>query len=157
MNVTCHFLNHKIHPMKSLSIFAFLILILCAAKPIKPEKQACLNGTFEGKSRSYYDSENFWGHVKLQIQDGKIVDVKFGIRDSTLHEPVDGKYEAHFVGNQEYIQQSRNDWKGVQDYPKKLLKKQNIEKVDAVSGATWSYNIFRSCVEEALKKKGNGR
>ena len=136
--------------MKSLSFFVFL-LILCSSKPIEPEKHPYLDGTFEAKSQSYYDSEGFWGQVKLRILKGKIVDVKFMIRDSGLHEPFDAKYEAHFVGNEEYIQQSRNDWKGVQNYPKKLLKKQDIAKVDAVSGATWSYNIFRSCVENALK------
>ena len=136
--------------MKPLSL-VIILMILCSSKPVGPEKQKQLNGTFEAKSQSYYDSENYWGQVKLRIQEGKIVDVKFTIRDSTLHERFDGKYEAHFAGNEEYIQQSRNDWKGVQLYPEKLLKKQDISKVDAVSGATWSYNFFRSCVEKALK------
>ena len=136
--------------MKLLSLFFFL-LILCSSKPIGPDKKERLNGTFEGKSQSYYVSENYWGQVKLQFLEGKIVDVKFKIRDSTLHEPFDAKYEAHFTGNELYIQQSRNDWKGVQYYPKKLLEKQDIKDVDAVSGATWSYNFFRSCVEKALK------
>ena len=27
-----------------------------------------------------------------------------------------------------------------------------IEKIDAISGATWSYNIFKASVKEALKK-----
>jgi len=135
--------------MRSLILFAAFV-ILCSQKPIEPEKQK-LNGTFEAKSQSFYDSENYWGYVKLQVQEGQIVDVKFSIRDSALHEPFDAKYEAHFVGNELYIQQSRNDWKGVQHYPQELVKKQDIKDVDAVSGATWSYNFFKSCVEKALK------
>ena len=34
----------------------------------------------------------------------------------------------------------------------KLLEIQDINKLDAVSGATWSYNIFRASVKEALKR-----
>jgi major membrane immunogen (membrane-anchored lipoprotein) len=136
--------------MKYITLFAFFVL-LCSQKPMGHEKQKLVNGTFEAKSQSIYDSENYWGYVNLQVQKGKIVDVKFKIRDSTLHEPFDAKYEAHFVGKELYIQQSRNDWKGVQHYPQELLKKQDINDVDAVSGATWSYNFFKSCVEKALK------
>jgi len=51
-----------------------------------------------------------------------------------------------------YIDQCRNDWKGVQHYPAELLKKQKIDLVDAVSGATWSYIIFKASVEKALNK-----
>lgn len=36
-------------------------------------------------------------------------------------------------------------------YPKKLSETQDINKIDAISGATWSYNIFRASVNEALK------
>ena len=78
--------------------------------------------------------------------------IDFFIRDSVLHEPFDSLYEKYFKDNELYIQQCRNDWRGVQSYPKKLMETQNIDKLDAISGATWSYNIFRASVKEALKK-----
>jgi major membrane immunogen (membrane-anchored lipoprotein) len=78
-------------------------------------------------------------------------EINFIVRDSNLHETFDGNYEKHFEGNPEYIQQSRNDWKGVQTYPAVLLEKQDTGKVDAISGATWSNKIFRASVKEALK------
>jgi major membrane immunogen (membrane-anchored lipoprotein) len=109
------------------------------------------DGTYEGMSRAKYKSEPFWGIVHLTIKNGKFTDVDFVVRDSDLHETFDGKYEKHFEGNADYIQQSRNDWKGVQTYPKLLSEKQDIKKVDAISGATWSYNIFSASVNEALK------
>jgi major membrane immunogen (membrane-anchored lipoprotein) len=109
------------------------------------------DGKYEGKSRAKYIYEPFWGNVHLTIKNGLITDIDFIIRDSNLHEIFDGKYEKHFEGNAEYIQQSRNDWKGVQTYPIKLSEKQDINKLDAISGATWSYNIFRASVKEALK------
>jgi major membrane immunogen (membrane-anchored lipoprotein) len=109
------------------------------------------DGTYEGQSRASYTDEPFWGVVHFQINNGKFTDILFMVRDSNLHETFDAKYEKHFEDIPEYIKQCRNDWNGVQTYPKKLAEKQDINKVDAMSGATWSYNIFRASVQEALK------
>ncbi len=109
------------------------------------------DGIYEGQSRSAYIEEPYWGKVQLTIEKGLVTRVNFVIRDSNLHETFNQDYEKHFEGNPLYIQQSRNDWNGVKTYPGKLLEAQNINKVDAVSGATWSYNIFRAAVIEALK------
>jgi major membrane immunogen (membrane-anchored lipoprotein) len=109
------------------------------------------DGTYKGKSRAKYIYEPFWGSVQLTLKNGVFTDIDFTIRDSSLHETFNAEYEKHFEANAEYIQQSRNDWKGVQTYPKKLAEKQDINKIDAISGATWSYNIFRASVKEALK------
>lgn len=109
------------------------------------------DGIWTGKSQSEYSPEPYWGIARLTIKDGSFTRVEFEIRDSSLHETFNEKYEKHFTGNEEYIQQSRNDWKGVQTYPVILSEKQDVNKVDAISGATWSYNIFKAAVEEALK------
>ena len=109
------------------------------------------DGTYSGQSRAKYIYEPYWGSVHLTIKNGYVSDIRFVIRDSNLHETFDANYEKHFEGNAEYIQQSRNDWKGVQSYPIIYSDKQDINKVDAVSGATWSYNIFKASVNEALK------
>lgn len=87
----------------------------------------------------------------MTIKNRIFTDINFVIRDSSLHETFNAEYEKHFEGNADYIQQSRNDWKGVQIYPERLSEKQDINKVDAISGATWSYNIFKASVKEALK------
>lgn len=109
------------------------------------------DGTYTGTSRASYTYEPYWGKVTVTVKNNSVTDVRFGIRDSNLHENFDGNYEKHFTGNEVYIQQSRNDWKGVQTYSAKLSEKHDINKVDAVSGATWSYNIFKASVNEALK------
>jgi major membrane immunogen (membrane-anchored lipoprotein) len=109
------------------------------------------DGSYFGQSRAKYIYEPYWGNVHLTLKNGLITEIRFVIRDSNLHETFDGNYEKHFEGNNVYIQQSRNDWKGVQSYPIKFSEKQDINKVDAVSGATWSYNIFKASVNEALK------
>jgi major membrane immunogen (membrane-anchored lipoprotein) len=150
--------------MKKLSPFILVVLLtLFALTPVFPQKLKIpdrtvqyssfryKDGTYEGLSQAKYKYEPYWGSVHFTLKNGIFTDIYFIIRDSSLHEIFDEKYEKHFEGNPEYIQQSRNDWKGVQTYPKKLLEKQDVNKIDAISGATWSYNIFRASVNEALK------
>jgi major membrane immunogen (membrane-anchored lipoprotein) len=108
------------------------------------------DGIYHGSSRSIYTAEPYYGQVAITVKNGKFTHVDFFVRDSAKHEYFDGTYEKYFAGNDEYINQCRNDWKGVQSYPDSLLKYQDINKVDAISGATWSYNLFKASVNEAL-------
>jgi len=110
------------------------------------------DGAYEARSRAKYVGEPFWGIVNITIKDGSITDILFVIRDSSLHETFNENYEKHFEGIPEYIEQSRNDWKGVQIYPKRFSETNDLNKIDAITGATWSYNIFRAAAEKALKK-----
>lgn len=108
------------------------------------------DGHYKGVSRSIYKAEPYYGISEIDIVNGMITRVEFSVRDSMKHEYFDEKYEKYFAGIDEYIIQCRNDWKGVQTYPDSLLKYQNIDSLDAVSGATWSFNIFKASVKEAL-------
>jgi major membrane immunogen (membrane-anchored lipoprotein) len=110
------------------------------------------DGYYGGLSRGYYTDEPYWGFVSFSIEKGLFSGIRFSIRDSALHEYFDSSYERHFAGNQEYIKQSRNDWQGVRLYPGKLETVQDTTALDAVSGATWSYNIFRAALTDAFKK-----
>ncbi len=112
------------------------------------------DGNYSGQSRFMYTEEPYWGSVSFTLKNGQFDGIKFFIRDSNLHEQFDGNYEKHFQGNELYIQQCRNDWKGVQAYPGKLIETQDIEKIDAISGATWSFNIFIASVKDALNNVG---
>lgn len=110
------------------------------------------DGFYIGKSRASYTSEPFWGITSIQIDKGVLRVINFTIRDSSLHETFNEKYEKHFKGNPEYINQCRNDWRGVNLYPVMLNANKNPDKVDLISGATWSYNLFKASVAEALKE-----
>ncbi len=146
---------------KIIALPAFLLFIsssYCFGQDLKtsnkPSQDTAViykDGVYEGKSQSHYTGEPYWGIAKITIKNGSFEGIDFMIRDSALHEIFDGSYEKHFKGIPEYILQSRNDWKGVQTYPKKLSETKNIDKVDAMSGATWSCNIFKASVKEALK------
>ncbi|MBN1143523.1 MAG: FMN-binding protein [Bacteroidales bacterium] len=126
----------------------FVILILMAFRADNPKK----DGECKGISRSIYTDEPYYGHTRLTIEKGRIIKVDFCVRDSDKHVNFDGAYEKYFAGNDLYVQQCRNDWKGIQAYPDSLIKHQDISKVDAISGATWAHNIFSASVKEALKK-----
>ncbi|MCF8361935.1 MAG: FMN-binding protein [Prolixibacteraceae bacterium] len=110
------------------------------------------DGSYTGVSRSIYTNEPYYGHSTVEIVNGRIVDVAFVIRDSSKHVEFDDNYEKYFAGNELYIEQCRKDRIGVKSYPDSLLKYQNPDKIDAVSGATWSYKIFKASVIKALEQ-----
>lgn len=124
----------------------FLILVYGCKNTIKYN-----DGVYNGKSKAIYNDENFWGQVQITIENGKIVDVDFKIIDSTSNEVFDYNYEKHYIGNDLYMQQCRDDWQGVLKYPEKLIKHQSIDDVDVISGATWSYNMLKYATIEALQ------
>jgi len=113
------------------------------------------DGKYSGRSQSEYTDEPYWGIVTFTLNQDRFTGIDFIIRDSVLHESFDSLYAKHFKDNELYIEQCRNDWRGVQSYPKRLLEIQNIDKLDAVSGATWSFNIFKAAVDDAMNKANN--
>jgi major membrane immunogen (membrane-anchored lipoprotein) len=135
------------------TILALSLFILVAFA----SDQLIKDGSYSGTSRSKYIEEPYYGNTQLIVEGGKIKSVAFTIYDSAKHEYFNASYEKYFAGNDLYVQQCRNDWKGIQAYPDSLMKHQDINKVDVISGATWSYNIFKASVEEALSDKKPGR
>jgi major membrane immunogen (membrane-anchored lipoprotein) len=111
------------------------------------------DGKYSGRSCAQYTYEPYVGSATIEVDKHKIIKVEFQIVDTLANEIFGSDYEKHFPDNELYRQQCRNDWKGIQHYQKELLEKQDIDAVDAVSGATWSYNIFKSSVKKALEKK----
>ena len=135
--------------MKLFILLSFLILIGLRGSAQVSYK----DGTYIGNSQSIYKEEPFVGISTIIIQGGLIDSVNFYIVDTSKNELFDARYEKHFAGvNEEYVQQCRKDWAGTQRYPKVLMAKKKLSEVDAVSGATWSFNMFRDATSVALKK-----
>lgn len=131
----------------ALLITAALMLASCSRPKYKKD------GVYEGSSQSIYTSEPFFGAAKIEIKQGKIARIDFKIMDKTDNEIFDADFgDKHYAGNAIYMDQCKHDWQGVLTYPKKLLATQDLERVDAVTGATWSYNIFKDSVALALEK-----
>ncbi|HOK51365.1 MAG TPA: FMN-binding protein [Bacteroidales bacterium] len=134
--------------MKRFISFVVVIIYLLSSLNAQQYK----NGTYEAQSRLKYRDEPFVAHVKITIKNDSIVAIKFWIVDTVRKELFDDKYERHYKDNPEYVEQCRNDWNGIQQYPKFFLVKQKISQLDALTGATWSYNMFVAALEEALKQ-----
>lgn len=128
------------------AILTFLLIIPVSFSGDGPYK----DGIYFGSSRAEYTNEPYFGFSRVIIENGKIITVEFYVRDSSKHVYFDEAYEKYFAGNEEYMQQCRNDWIGINSYPDSLLKYQDLQKVDVISGATWSYDIFKASTQEAL-------
>lgn len=137
--------------LMTLFIMPFVAFSQDSIKAAMDTAEIYKDGIYMGQSRASYTAEPYWGKVRVTIENGLFTDINFMIRDSALHETFNDKYASHFAGNEIYIQQTRNDWNGVKTYPLNLTSKQKINKVDVISGATWSYNIFKASLQDALK------
>ena len=98
------------------------------------------------------DHEGYYCIATVSIKDNKITNVEWNIYDSVNGIIFDEKYEKIYVGNPTYIQQCRDDLKGAETYGPKLIEVQDIEKVDAISKATWTNIHFKNAVKLALEK-----
>jgi major membrane immunogen (membrane-anchored lipoprotein) len=115
-----------------------------------PKKNPYIDGVYKAKSQAQYTYEPYVGYITITIKNGRLIDADFKIVDTAKNELFDERYEKYFEGNQHYIDQCRSDLKGVKAYPDILSKVNDIDKVDAITGATWSYNIFKDAVNKAL-------
>lgn len=136
-------------------LVSVLILIAISAIGVISVQKNYKNGVFTGESRSRYTNEPYWGQATVEIKDDKVIKMTFQIIDKEKNEVFGPDYERHFKDNAEYIQQCRNDLKGIKEYTEKYMKTKDMEKVDAITGATWSYNLFRDALKAALDKAKN--
>jgi|GEM_PF-1107704 len=149
--------------IKLISLQGVLFLVLLTSFTLNSQKDgksveftddtatAYIEGSWEGFSRGGYNSEPFWGHARITVEEGQFSSVWFTIRDTNDHVVVDSIYGVvHYPGNPEYMQQCVNEEHGIEEYPKRLMISQHLGKVDQITGATWSYNIFKASARTAL-------
>jgi major membrane immunogen (membrane-anchored lipoprotein) len=108
-----------------------------------------LNGTYEGKTPIDYEGYN--ALAKISVSNGFISVVDWKIYDNNLKRYFDETYEEVFAGNPLYVQQCRDNMKGMKAYGPDLIRTQCIDSVDVITGATWCYHKFRDVVKITLK------
>ena len=111
------------------------------------------DGTYEGRSSDFEADENGngagYGMVTIEIKDNKITSCSF-----TLYE-LDGKIKDETYGADLTKENRLKAQKAVQSaekYASMLVEKGGLDGVDAISGATISYNEFIEAVNDALAK-----
>lgn len=108
---------------------------------------ASKDGVFEGQ----YVNEKKGGVMKVEVEvkNGEIVACTMESYDA------EGNLKDEYYGRDSGIENYRraqNAVEGMKQYPKMLLETQDLDEMDAVSGATVSFAEFGLAVQDALKK-----
>ena len=124
-------------------------------------KASYSDGTYEGQS-SVYDEEdgtsygNGYGVVDITISGGVITECTFETYepDGTL-KAEDYGMEGGKISNRDYYNMAQKAVAACKKYAAQLVKGGSVKEVDAVSGATVNYDLFREAAEDALKRAGS--
>jgi len=109
------------------------------------------DGTYEAQDKP--DVEGYYAKAKIVVADGKITTVEWNIFDKYRNDRIfDETYEEVFAGNTLYQEQCRKDLAGAKIYGSKLVETQNLDNVDAISGATWAHKKFVNIMKPALEQ-----
>lgn len=112
------------------------------------------DGTYEGKSQVHEGDEegngDGYGVVTLTIKDNSITACEYRTyeTDGTLKGDDYGKQNGE-IANKDYYAKAQKAVKANAVYAENLIGKE-LDDVDAISGATISYNEFREAVLDAL-------
>ncbi len=129
--------------MKKFLIVGLALLLVLAI--------GCSSGLKDGTFSGVYTSEENGSTttVNLTIKDNKIISCELIAKDEqgNLKDENYGKN----AGEKNY-QLAQKAVAGMQQYPAMLIETQNVDDVEAVSGASISLIEFKIAVKEALKK-----
>lgn len=117
----------------------------------KEQAKSYKDGTYTAKSSP--DERGAIGEITLVIEKGKIskADYKGIMKDGKIKDIDYGKTNGK-IENQEFYKKAQNAVKAIPTYPAKLVETQDVAKIDAISGATVSYNQFAEAVKKALEQ-----
>lgn len=113
-----------------------------------PQATEFSDGVFKAEEESF-DSHGWKGVVSVTVEDGKITEVDF----DEVNEDGDLKSEDEDYAERMNAQTGVTPAEAYDEFENSLIQKQNIEELDGVSGATGSFNKFKSLVDKALKQK----
>lgn len=115
------------------------------------------DGTYTVKTAT--DVENYYVEATVTIENGKVTVADWTAYDDKAKAPFDAEYYKIFESQGAdplYVQQAKDDWSGSRGYAPKFIEEQNVNKVDAVSAATWSFVEFEKVINLALKQATDG-
>ena len=121
-----------------------LVMAACGKAPLK-------DGVYEGASGA--DDTGAWGEVSVTVREGRVAACVFITRqkDGTVKAEDYGKINGE-ISNADYYEKAQLAVRAMERYAKQFTETGNLNKVDAVSGATIAHNQFVEAAEAALKK-----
>ncbi len=129
--------------MKKVQIISLVLLVVLAV--------GCSGGLKDGVYSGKYLSEENGAttEVTLTIKDQVIVDCQMVAKDGAGN--LKDESYGQDAGEKNY-QRAQKAVAGMQQYPAMLLELQNVDDIEAVSGASVSLIEFRIAVKQALDK-----
>ncbi|MBQ7990841.1 MAG: FMN-binding protein [Oscillospiraceae bacterium] len=137
--------------MKKIFIIAAAALMLTACG------SSYKDGTYEGRSEIREGNEGGYGDgygvVKLTIKDNTITACEYKTyqTDGTLKDEEYGKQNGE-IANADFYNKAQRPVKACDQYAADLVANGKLDAVDAVSGATITYDEFREAVKDALRQ-----
>ena len=111
------------------------------------EKITYKDGTYNGESTK--DERGNMIKFEIEVKDSAITNVK--VQNLNGEGKEKDKDYGKDTNNEGLYKQAQNSLVGTATYGPKLIETQDIEKVDAVSGATMSNVAFKEAVKNALE------
>ncbi len=115
------------------------------------------DGTYEGKSQVYEGDEDGngdgYGVATVTIKDNQVTDCQYLTyqTDGTLKDENYGKKNGE-IANADFYNKAQKAVLACPKYAAGYVENGDLSKVDAISGATISYNEFQEAVEDALNQ-----
>lgn len=150
-------MNKVIFALISLLLSVFLLCSCqAAATPSPSSSPSVAVGAYKDGAYTYTgkkDGEGYYVKATMVVCGGAIASMDWQILDSNSNDKVfDDQYEKIYTGNDMYVQQCRDNIKGMKGFVPRLLQVQDPGKVDTVSGATWAYNKFEEAAKALLQQ-----
>ena len=146
-------MNRKYLPIFCGAVLSALLLTGCSA--------SYADGTYTAQSSVYEGIEDEdgdeggdgYGVVTITVKDNVITDCEFTtyMTDGTVKDEEYGKKDGE-IANQDYYNKAQRAVQASQNYAEQLAAKGDLKQVDAISGATISYDEFKEAVRLALKQ-----
>lgn len=126
-------------------------------KPPKVDTKGLLakakNGTFNGTSAA--NEQGGYSTISITVKDHKITATTFEgfLKNGKMKGEDYGKTNGK-IENKVYYNKAQMALKANKTYAEELLQKQELNKVDGISGATLSYKQFFEAAQRALEEAG---
>jgi major membrane immunogen (membrane-anchored lipoprotein) len=127
----------------------FCLVVVCLVAAASCSKSGYKDGVYSGRS-SPDDSGDF-GEVNITVSEGKITGCRFVTwqKDGSVKDENYGKVNGE-ISNTDYYNKAQLAVRAMDQYARELVEKQELNKIDSVSGATIAYDQFTEAVIEAL-------
>ncbi len=142
--------------LKKVLAIILAIIVVAASFAGCGSSKTYADGTYIGKSSIIEDNDgegDGYGEVTITIKDGKITECTFNTYepDGTLKDEDYGKQNGE-VANQDYYNKAQKALAGSKEYARLLVESGDYHSIDAISGATISYDQFMEAVDDALRQ-----